>query len=129
MDTTVNTTPAQDLYPDLGPEQRAYLDQEWRPSRSEVAELGPYPVTPELAATAKYLQRYCVLPWDQVRVRHLRVWHDADFIARGARPIPLFTPVLMATKFKLFRRIGDARKYWAGEDYQHGFSNVPDEEY
>lgn len=114
---------------DLGPEQRAYLEGEYRPSRREARKLGPYPVTPETAATVEALRRNYVLPWDQARDLHLAMWTRDTLIARGARDIPLINSLLMPTRLKLFRHIGEARKYWAGTDYQNGFSDVPDAEY
>ena len=120
---------SRDLYPDLGPEQRAYLNREWRPSRQEAAELGPYPLLPETAAAVEYLQRNYVLPWPMVRERHLAPWVRDYFIARGARDIPLITPVDMTDKLKVFRRVGETRAYWAGTDYQNGLAGVPDAQY
>lgn len=79
---------AHDLY-DLGPEQRAYLDGEYRPCPRETASLGPFPLNRETAATVEVLQRSYVLPWDLFRDRHLALWTRDTLIAHGARDIPL----------------------------------------
>src|SRR5262249_44278157 len=110
---------SQDLYPGLRRKQRAYLECERQPSRAEAAALGPYPVTAETAATLAALQRHYVLPWQKLCERHLALWVRDDFIARGAREVPLFTPPHLQHKLKVFRRAGEARAFWSGKNYRH----------
>jgi hypothetical protein len=124
MSTKISVT--HDLCPTLSPEQQAFLDQEARPCRRETAKLGPYPLTPEMASAIKAMQQHYVLSWPLVRERHLALWARDVFVAQGARDIPLITPPLMTSKLKVFSRIGNARQYWAGTDFQYGLADVPD---
>jgi len=83
MALTMNNV-SHDLYPGLGPEQRAYLARERQPSWREAAELGPYPLAPETAAAVEALYQNYVLPWHLVRDHHLTLWTRDALIARGA---------------------------------------------
>src|SRR5689334_10055439 len=101
------TTLSHELYPNLGPKQRAFLGGERRPSRRAAAGLGPYPVTSETAAVVEALDRHFVLPWSLVRERHLALWLRDTLIADGARDVPLITPIGLHDKMRVFRHIDE----------------------
>lgn len=128
MDPT-NPGLTHDLYPGVGPEQRAYLKLERRPTRRDAVSLGPYPVAPETAAAVEAMQSNYVLSFELFRQRHLALWLHDTLTARGAPGIPIVTPVLMRDKLEVFQRVAEARLHWEGTDYRHGLAGVTDAVY